>query len=487
MKTILTLTCLAVFGASLAATGRADERDDRIKALEQQLKAQDERIRRLEELLSGQRGKEAPPPKSLTIDPAGVTVQSEAKAAAPTNAPAPPLLSIGENGFVMQSGDTNFWLKIGGLLQIDARTYFDDGGITGNDMFLIRRARIALDGTVFRDFDFRLQPEFGGAGAPSLRDAYLNYRYAQEFQVRLGKFKTPVGLEQLRSDSATLFIERSLVSDLIPGRDVGLQLFGKALGGGVEYAVGLFNGVGDGSTSSNVDTDGEKSFAGRLFLYPWQRTSLKPLQKLGLGVGGSFARTDGAAALPSGNGFLTEGQQRFFSYFTSSSAGQPNVVGAGDHWRISPQASWYWGRWSALAEYVMSSQALRRSDLGVQGTMQNSAWEVALGCVLTGEDASPERVVPRRPFQPRRNCWGAVEVVLRCSSLDVDNHAFPLFADPTMSASQAMAWVVGLNWYLNKNVRASMDFFHTSFDGGQDGAVSGQDELALFGRLQLAF
>ena len=489
MQTTQNNISIAMAGLLLCSSVlRADERDDKIQALEQRLKTQDERIRRLEDLLIKQQEKTAPLPPVAPPEQAGsVAISRDLKDASPAKTNAPPVISIGSDGFVMRSANGNFKLGVGGLLQMDSRSYFNDGGIQNNDMFLIRRARITLDGRVFRDFEFRLQPELGGASAPSLRDAYLNYSYAEEAQLQFGKFKTPVGLEQLQRDRTIMFVERSLVSDITPGRDVGVEFHGTALDKTVEYSAGVYNGVGDGATTSNVDTDGEKSVAGRVFVYPFPSQAPEPFQKIGLGVGGSFARTHGAAEMPSGNGFLTQGQQQFFTYLTSTAAGKPNVVGAGDHWRISPQASWYWRRWSALAEYVLASQDLARSDLGVSSTIQNSAWQVALGCVLTGENASAKGVIPTHPFNPHEGSWGALEVVARLSSLHVDNSAFPLFADPSQSASQAASWAVGLNWYLNENIRAYLDFFQTRFDGGKQAAVTAQDEFALFWRLQLSF
>lgn len=454
------LVVASAFVAFSAAA--ADERDEKIKQLEQRLEMFEQKYKNLEARLDKQEQASQIPK-------------------------ATPLVSIGQNGFVMQSADKGFALQFKGLLQIDSRSFFNDGGIKNNDTFLIRRARPIIEGTLFRDFDFRLQTDFGGSSAPTLRDAYLNYRYSEEFQLQFGKFKVPVGLEQLNSDSANMFIERSLVSDFVPSRDVGVQFHGQAWDGLVNYAAGIFNGIGDGRNSSNVDTDDEKSFAARLFVFPFQRTGVKPLQKLGLGVGGSFARTEGAASLPSGNGFATEGQQQFFTYRTSSTAGKPNVVADGEHWRISPQASWYYGPMSAMAEYVISSQELRRSDTGLLRTIRNSAWQVAVGCVLTGEDASERGVVPLHPFNPHENHWGALELVARVSSLEVDDDAFPLFADPATSAAEAMAWAVGFNWYLNKNIRASANFMRTDFRGGRAGAVTAQEENAFFTRLQLSF
>src|SRR5688572_8159636 len=74
--------------------------------------------------------------------------------AAAEKAKATPTLSIGANGLVATSADTNFSFALRGLLQADSRTFFGDGGIQANDSFLLRRARPIFQGTVFRDFDF---------------------------------------------------------------------------------------------------------------------------------------------------------------------------------------------------------------------------------------------------------------------------------------------------------------------------------------------
>src|SRR5208283_5389417 len=111
-------------------------------------------------------------------------------------------------------------------------------------------------GTVFRDFDFLFVPEFGGgtpgsasaATTPSIYDAYVNYRYSPAFQIQAGKFKSPVGLEHLQADVNTSFNERSLATDLVPNRDVGVELHGEAFGGVVSYGAGIFNGAPDYSS-----------------------------------------------------------------------------------------------------------------------------------------------------------------------------------------------------------------------------------------------
>ncbi|HWH68518.1 MAG TPA: ABC transporter C-terminal domain-containing protein, partial [Candidatus Sulfotelmatobacter sp.] len=78
-------------------------------------------------------------------------------------AKAAPKITIGERGFAFASANTNFALQLKGVLQVDSRTFLEDGGIVGNDSLLLRRARPVLSGTVFRDFDFLFVPDFAGS------------------------------------------------------------------------------------------------------------------------------------------------------------------------------------------------------------------------------------------------------------------------------------------------------------------------------------
>ncbi len=124
---------------------------------------------------------------------------------------------------------------------------------------------------------------------------------------------------------------------------------------------------------------------------------------------------------------------------------------------------------------------------GKAADLQNSAWEVSAGWVLTGENASYNGVTPCHPFSWRNGGWGAWQIVARYEGFDVDNAAFPTFASSATSASQARAWAVGLNWWLNKNVRIMSSFSRTTFTGGATGTVTKEAEEVFFTRLQLSF
>jgi len=177
----------------------------------------------------------------------------------------------------VRSADSNFVFKVRGYVQADLRFYADDyPGGTANDTFLIRRARPIFEGTVYDKYDFRVMLDFASginssaANNGFLQDAYLNARFLPEFQVQVGKFKEPVGLERLQSGANLLFVERGYPTQLVPNRDVGVQLQGDLLGGLFRYEAGVFNGVADGGSGDADVSDDEKDIAGRPLRMCWQ-------------------------------------------------------------------------------------------------------------------------------------------------------------------------------------------------------------------------
>lgn len=404
-------------------------------------------------------------------------LKDEDAAAAAKSAPK---VSLTDRGLTLASADGANSVGIGGLVQIDAREYFGDGGVANNS-FVLRRARLISQGTLGKIYSFQISPELGGSTV-SVVDAYLNIAPAGEVQFRFGRFKTPIGLEFLQSDSGTFFLERSLATDLVPNRDLGAQVWG-TLGCGIfSYAAGIFNGVADGANTSNADFDNDKDVYARVFAQPFVNDGESRLQGLGFGISGGIGREKGASGVTAG--YKTEGQQTFFKY-------NGTVVGDGRAWRVSPQASYYHGPFGAIAEYVVSTVNARPAATGAKAQLQNRAWQVAAGWVLTGEDATINGVTPAQPFNWANGTWGAWQVAVRCSGLKIDPKAFPAFAPTAASAKEASAFSVGLNWYLSKTVRLTQDYFQTHFTPAGTTAPAApilrQDEKALITRVQLSF
>ena len=399
---------------------------------------------------------------------------------AASRAASTPTVLLDNKGLAVKSaGNSGFEVKLRGLMQGDGRFYAGDERNRQNDGFLLRRVEPTLEGSFGPLLGFRLQAQLAG-DSTTLNDAYLDLRFDPRASVRVGKFKQPFGLEQLQSSGALAAIERGLPSELIPARDYGVQLQGDA--GPLNYAVGVFNGTVDGRDAASGNPDNEFEATGRVFWEPF-RNNARALSGLGFGLAASVADTFGA-----GNNLLpryrTPGQVQFFGY-------RGEVAADGLHRRWSPQAYWYHGPFGAQAEYVTSEQEVRVASGASAGRVEHlvhSAWQLTAGWVLTGEDAGYGGVArPDNPFAADGAGWGAFELIARVGELDVDDEAFPLFANPDSAARRARAWSLGLNWYLTRNLKLASTWSQARFDGGAADGADREDEKTLFTRAQLNF
>jgi len=387
-----------------------------------------------------------------------------------------------KKGLVFRSEDGSAQIKLSGYLQGDGRFYQGDDQGLAVDTFLIRRARAIVDASFLQRFDLRIVPDFG-QGKTVLFDGYLNVRFNPPAQIRFGKFKPPIGLERLQSATSTSFAERALPTNLVPNRDVGLQLHGDILDQTLVYAVGLWNGVPDGVNGGDADTNDGKDSVARLFYKPWNRTKAAALRNLGIGLAVSRGTEIGTAAAPTLPSYLTAGQVTFFKY-RSTGVLATTAVAAGRLQRLAPQLYYYVGPFGFLGEHVRSKQSVA---LGANtAELENKAWQATATFVLTGEKASYDGVTPKKPLTARGTGLGALELALRYGDLRIDDRAFPIFADSTVSARRARAWGAGFNWYLNANAKLVVDYELTRFTEGGPLGADREDEKAFFFRLQLA-
>jgi phosphate-selective porin OprO/OprP len=381
-------------------------------------------------------------------------------------------------------------------------------GTAGNiaDTFTIRRARLNIDGTLWKYADFRIAPDFGGS-SPALFDAYLDMHYFPFLSLTPGKQKPPIGLERLQSATALTFAERAYPTQLQPSRDIGIILHGEFAKPGYStqyggphnfndfftYQVGVFNGGADNQSPANstsADFD-DKSFEGRVFVHPFQHSGITLLEGLGVGVGGSWGDPTNQA-LPS---LVSPGQARIVTYLGDARA-------VNERYRIYPQLYWYTGPFGLLGEYVRSTQELNadRDSSANNITQDNWAYQVTASYVVTGEDNTFQGVKPRQAFDPFNGHWGAFQLAARWNELDIDDATFKnfgtsarpvyLYADPRKSVSKASSWAVGANWWLNQNLKIMADYEQTHFTGGAGTAThitDRQTEKAFFTRFQVAF
>jgi phosphate-selective porin OprO/OprP len=382
----------------------------------------------------------------------------------------PPKLTAGPEGFTLQSGD--YKLQLRGYAQFDGRFFSGDEGPLAVDTFVLRRVRPVLQGTLGKAFEFQIMPDFGG-GVTVLQDAWLDFKPSPKLGVRVGKYKSPVGLERLQSATAMTFVERAFPTVIVPNRDVGVMLHGDLAGGIVAYAAGIFDGAPDGG-SVDVDLNDGKDLEGRVFLSPFKKTK-SVLQGLGFGIAGTTGKQSGP--LPA---YKSSGQVSVITILTG-------VTADGTRQRYSPQLSFYTGRLGVLAEYAHSESWVKKPD-STRVQIGAGAWEVTTSVCLTGDTASYAGVRPTKPFDPSKGQWGALELAARVHGLELDRDAYDGGAvDSTKSAREVFAWGVGLNWSLNRNIKQVVDFERATFTGGAAAGGDRAPENAIFIRTQVSF
>jgi phosphate-selective porin OprO/OprP len=417
-------------------------------------------------------------------------IQDEAAANAKETTPA---VSAGPKGFGLKSADGRNQLKFRGTLHLDGRfiSGTDPGGTV--DTFTATRVRPILEGTFAGIYDFKFMPDFG-QGRTVIQDAYVNARFKPAAQLQVGKFKAPLGLERLQSANDIRWVQRGFPTSLVANRDIGFQLGGDLAGGRFSYQAAYLNGSNDGGSSetfADADINDDKEYALRLFMQPFTESDNFALRGLGFGIAGSWNDQVGSAAQPLLPSFRTPGQSTFFRYRAAGTT--PGTIADGERTRLAPQFYYYVGALGVLGEYTEVAQDVSRVvPTGLrEATVDTNAWQFAVSYFLTGEEAAYKGFQPKTRFSPSEGTWGAFEIKARVQQLKVDDNAFgggaDSFADPAVSASGADSYGVGLNWYLNENLKWLLDIEHTTFEGGAASGADRKDEDAYQLRLAVAF
>ena len=366
----------------------------------------------------------------------------------------------------IQSVDGQHRIELHGRLHFDLRGYEGGSrnlpsslGATGTDettKFLVRRARIQMDATFYKYLNVKIEGDFGG-GSAVLTDGYVELRYWPELRVRGGQFKVPFSWEELTSSNLIDFVERSVVNNLVPARDVGGMVHGTLFGGLTEYAVGIFNGTGQ----NNTETNDSKDFAARLLVRPFRLLNIPALEKFHIAGHVTYGEEDIDA--PAANAQSLQGQtDGRFVFFQ-------RVSTRGDRLRVGGEAVYAYGPFSLYGEYVHTEED--RDGLGPGGTnlddVTGQAWYVAGTVFVTGQEKVPGKAPKVKPANPHTGDYGALELVARYAHLDFSSGS-SLAGPPTTvnspDGNRVNALTVGFNWYLSTNVRVMFNFVQNWFE-----------------------
>ena len=405
--------------------------------------------------------------------------------------PAEARATLRDSRPTLATRDGDFTASIRGMIQLDAANYDQRppgplatdfrrgsyGDATEADRARdladganFRRVRLGIEGTAWTDWRYNLLFDFGGTGveeAGKIINAYVEYGGLGRVKLRAGAFAPVTGLEDATSNTASLFVERSAIAELVRNF---------AAGDGRTGAAAFANGdrwTAFGAVTVNtvgVQTfDEQLGFVGRLTFLPY--SSKDGVVHLGVnaniiaepaGTGPDVPpgaatpvrlrerpemRVDGTRLVDTGN-LDADGLQSYGLEFLG-------------RWRgFSLQSEHFWidvdRRNSPLADpsfsgwYVQAAQTL----LGPPRRYSTSAG---------GFDSQ----LVDKPFSLRAGTWGVVELAARWSELDLNYRAGPAGSLPTVDSvrgGEQQILTLGLNWYPNNNIRFLADFQRVDVD-----------------------
>ncbi|NIR29246.1 MAG: porin [Gammaproteobacteria bacterium] len=330
----------------------------------------------------------------------------------------------------IQTADGEFKFRVGGRLQMDAAWYDDDGDTELGNGTEIRRARLRMEGTVFRHWDFRNQFDFAPGDSVTVQDAYIRYTGFEQGRVTLGHFKEHFGLENLTSDNYITFMERGLPDVFTPGRNLGVAVdtTGAFRDSGEWTAAGGF--FGEGFDAPGDDVDEGYGASGRVTLAPIAEKT----RVAHLGAALSWRTPDAND--------MVRFRQRPESHVTNVRLVDTGSFRADDYLRFGAEAAGVYGPLSLQGEYMfVDVDSSTARDPGFQG------WYVYGSYFLTGESrpyggGDFGRVKPNSNFPGGPGAW---ELGLRFSSLDL--------TDKAIVGGEEDNLTVGVNWYTNSYIR----------------------------------
>ncbi len=197
----------------------------------------------------------APLPAETTTAPAPMPPTEEAPppVEAPKSDGKPRVEAFYDNGLKLESDDGKFELKLQFRNQVrfqsDRPT--EDGSQFLNH-FEVPRSRFQAEGHIFGDATrFKTELGMGDAGSFAfIKDVFIEHRVSPApVFLRAGQWKRPFNRQEMVSDFASQFNERSIENELAGGgRDLGIAVHNdyEKTAEGIEWVFGLFNGFSGG-------------------------------------------------------------------------------------------------------------------------------------------------------------------------------------------------------------------------------------------------
>lgn len=354
-----------------------------------------------------------------------------------------------KGGLEAKTASKDFTFKLGGRVQVqydnyaDTMNLVDHEGDTGDDLF-IRRARVYLKGTMYKDWAYKIQFNVAdsGSGGGTFEDLYVKWQRFQWANIIVGKHKEPFSLQELTSSKWVTTVERAAIDDFIAeGRSLGMSVQG------VNNFWGYALGVYENQDKKNDSGAQLWAMTGRAHMSPIN--SERALLHIGLGVSARDSKDsedyyDGGSVTQG----IKKGDEVSFGVDDTESQTLFNVEAAG---KIGP--------FHASGEYHQRDTQAATDALGFTGEDASAnGYYVQAGWFITGE-SRPYKKGKWDKIKPNRKGLGAWELFARYEGLDGEDDGIS-----AATRNKGTISTIGANWYANEIVRISANYVYSTWD-----------------------
>lgn len=463
-RSLLATTILAlVIGAPAALAGEKENLKAQIEALKKQVAEQQQKL----EELSAQ----VQDVKTSTVNQFSDERRIRDEG---------PKLAIKDARPTFTSGDGKSSISLRGRLSLDYANYSqDDAGPLAtdfrrgsfgdateasrardlNDGTNFRRAQIGIEGKLDDVWQYSLIYEFGGSGQEDggrIQDLYLQYSGIENVRLRGGAFGPSVGYDDSISNAESLFLERASPAELqrqIAGAEGRTGVAAYANG---EEWFGSFAVTGAPIATQSFDE--QLALVGRVAFLPVKSQDFN----VHIGANATYllrapdqgpdaaqrypfrlrdrpeVRVDTTRLIDTGN-------------INTDTLFAPGVELAANFQNVYVQGEYIW------YQFEREASALPDPDF--------SGWYVQAAWALTGETRTWNAangvfggLKPAKPLDLKGDGWGALELAARYSVADLNFNENLLPAAGGIRGGEQKAITVGLNWYVNNNIRFLLDY-----------------------------
>ena len=352
-----------------------------------------------------------------------------------------------KEGLRFETPDKDFSLKIGGRMYYDWGWMRQDSDVKASkgdieDGTEFRTIRLYTSGTIYDNVDYKVQFDFGGKEDPNidkrpvLKDVYLGIRDLPFGYLKIGHFKEPFGLEELTSSRFITFMERSLANAFVPSRNSGFMLSSTAYDNRATWAAGVFRETGG---TGFGQSEGGYNLTGRVTTLPWYEG--EGAQLLHVGAAYSFRNPKDTVQ------YKSTPEAHLAPYFVDTStltSDEADILGL--------ECAWVDGPFSLQGEYMYANIDGKNGNPGPNF----DGFYIQSSYFLTGEhrkyktsSGAFDRVKQKENFDSKGGV-GAWEIAARYSQIDLN--------DGSITGGRLKDTSVGLNWYLNPNMRIMWNY-----------------------------